>query len=178
MKLKLLVATLFFFAIQTFTLAQDAPFQIAISPINIDGLGGLQSYAYGQKEGKWLIVGGRLDGLHRRQPFASFDAAGNNNQLIVVDVAKNKKWSAPLSVLPIGIQEQLSSTNMSFYQEGEYLYVIGGYGYSATAGDHVTYPKLCAIKIAEVIDAIENSSSYTSFFRQIHDTLFAVQVVI
>ncbi len=174
MKLKLLVATLFYFALQTFTLAQDAPFQIAISPINIDGLGGLQSYAYGQKEGKWLIVGGRLDGLHRRQPFASFDAAGNNNQLIVVDVAKNKKWSAPLSVLPIGIQEQLSSTNMSFYQEGEYLYVIGGYGYSATAGDHVTYPKLCAIKIAEVIDAIENSSSYTSFFRQIHDTLFAV----
>jgi hypothetical protein len=174
MKPKLIALLFVFFTLNNTSFAQDAPFQIAISPIAIDGLGGLQSYAWAQKEGKWLIIGGRLDGLHRRQPFAAFDVAGNNNQIIVVDVAKNKKWTAPLSVLPVAMQEQLSSTNMSFYQEGEYLYVIGGYGYSATAGDHMTYPNLCAIKIAEVIDAVENSSNYSSFFRQIHDTLFAV----
>lgn len=173
-KLKTILTYLFIIAFSFKGLSQDTPFKIAISPINITELGGLQSFAWGQSEGKWLIIGGRLDGLHRRQPFAAFDAAGNNNQLIVVDVAKNKKWTAPLSVLPVGIKEQLSSTNMEFYQQGEYLYVIGGYGYSGTSGDHITYPNLCAIKVAEVIDAIENSENYSTFFRQITDTLFAV----
>jgi hypothetical protein len=31
------------------------------------GLGGLQSFAYGHHDGKWLIIGGRKDGLRRRQ---------------------------------------------------------------------------------------------------------------
>ena len=65
--------------------AQTAPFKILLKPFNIPGLSGAQAYAFGQHNGKWLIIGGRLDGLHRRQPFASFDAAGHNNLLTVVD---------------------------------------------------------------------------------------------
>ncbi|MEE9439785.1 MAG: hypothetical protein V3V14_12340 [Saprospiraceae bacterium] len=60
-------------------LVGQTPFNVAIEPINISGLGGLQSFAFGQDNGKWLLVGGRLDGLHRRQPWASFDLAGHNN---------------------------------------------------------------------------------------------------
>ena len=55
--------------------SQTVPFNINIEPLNITGLGGLQAYAFGQHNGKWLIIGGRLDGLHRRQPFAAFDKA-------------------------------------------------------------------------------------------------------
>ncbi len=153
---------------------QATPFEITIEPISINGLGGLHSFAFGQANGKWLLVGGRLDGLHRRQPWASFDATGNNNQLIVVDPVSLQKWSAPLSSLPTSIQEQLSSTNMNFYQEGDYLYFIGGYGYSATEDDHTTYPYLTAIKVSDVINAIINNTSFTSFFRQITDTVFQV----
>ncbi|WP_438963007.1 T9SS type A sorting domain-containing protein [Nonlabens sp.] len=154
--------------------AQTAPFEITLEPISIPNLGGLQSYAFGQANGKWLIVGGRLDGLHRRQPWASFDIAGHNNQLIVIDPVSLQKWSAPLSTLPSAIQEQLSSTNMEFYQEGDYLYCIGGYGYSATASDHTTFDKLTAIKVPDVINAVINSNSFTSYFRQITDTQFQV----
>lgn len=154
--------------------AQTAPFHIAIEPMTISGLGGLQAYAWGQHNGKWLIIGGRLDGLHRRQPFAAFDVAGHNNQLIVVDPIAQQKWTAPLSSLPIGLQEQLSSTNMEFYQEGEYLYLIGGYGYSSTSADHITYPNLSAVKVPDVINAVINSTSFTLYFRQITDTMFAV----
>ncbi len=75
-------------------LAQTTPFNIYIEPLNITGLGGLQAYAYGQHNGKCLIVGGRLDGLHRRQPFAAFDIAGNNNQLIVIDPVSQKKMDS------------------------------------------------------------------------------------
>ncbi len=154
--------------------SQTAPFQIAIEPMNISGLGGLHAYAFGQHNGKWLIIGGRLDGLHRRQPFAAFDLAGHNNQLIVVDPVAQQKWSAPLSSLPIGLQEQLSSTNMEFFQEEDYLYLLGGYGYSNTSADHITYPNLSAIKVPDVINAVINGTSITSHFRQITDTMFAV----
>lgn len=155
-------------------LAQSAPFDIYIEPMNIDELGGLQSYALGQHNGKWLVVGGRLDGLHRRQPFASFDVAGNNNQLIVIDPVSQQKWTAPLTSLPPAIREQMSSTNMEFFQDGDYLYSIGGYGYSAIEGDHTTYSNLTAIKVSDVIDAIISNTSFTSYFRQLTDPDFQV----
>lgn len=142
--------------------------------MNITNLGGIQSYAFGQHDGKWLIVGGRLDGLHQRQPFAAFDIAGHNNQLIVIDPITQEKWSAPLTSLPTSIQEQLSSTNMEFYQDGDYLYCVGGYGFSATANDHTTYPNLTAIKVSNLIDAVINNMGLTSFFRQITDPQFQV----
>jgi len=154
--------------------AQSAPFNIALEPVSIAGLGGLQSFAYAQHNGKWLLVAGRLDGLHRRQPWAAFDVAGHNNELIVVDPVSLQKWSSPLTSLPIAIQEQLSSTNMNFYQEGDYLYFIGGYGYSATENDHTTFPNLTAIKVSDVINAIITNTSVTPFFRQITDPKFQV----
>lgn len=167
-----LILGLIIFSLSAFS--QTAPFNVHMEPMNISGLGGLQAFAWGQHNGKWLIIGGRLDGLHRRQPFAAFDVAGHNNQLIVVDPVAQQKWSAPLSSLPIGLQEQLSSTNMEFYQEGDYLYLVGGYGYSNTSADHITYPNLSAVKVPDVINAIINGTSFTTNFRQITDTMFAV----
>lgn len=154
--------------------AQTAPFNVYIEPMNIPGLGGLQSYAYGQHNGKWLIVGGRLDGLHRRQPWAAFDVAGNNNQLIVVDPVQMQKWSAPLTSLPVAMQEQLSSTNMEFIQQGDYLYLIGGYGYHNATATRKTFNNLTAVHLPSVIDAVINGTSFTNFFRQISDNQFAV----
>ena len=153
---------------------QTEPFQIAIESFKIEGLGGVQSYAYGQYDGKWLLIGGRLDGLHRRQPWATFDTEGQNIHLVVVDPVAQKRWSAPLSTLPVSIQEQLSSTNMEYYQEGEYLYIIGGYGYSKSADDHVTFPCLTAVKLPGLINAIVKGDSLKSWFRQIKDEKFAV----
>lgn len=154
--------------------SQNAPFNIYLEPMSIDGLGGLQSYAFGQHEGKWLIVGGRLDGLHRRQPFAAFDVVGNNNQLIVIDPVTKQKWSAPLSSLSVSLQEQLSSTNMEFHQDGDYLYLIGGYGYNNATASRKTFDNLTAINVPAAINAIVNGLSFSTYFRQINDSQFAV----
>ncbi|MFM1829285.1 MAG: hypothetical protein RL624_1526 [Bacteroidota bacterium] len=168
------IATIFGLILFSLTTFGQAPFNVVLEPVNITGLGGIQSYSFGQHNGKWLIVGGRLDGLHRRQPFAAFDIAGHNNQLIVIDPVSLQKWSAPLTSLPTAIQEQLSSTNMQFFQEGDYLYCTGGYGYSATVGDHTTFSNLTAIKVSDVINAIITNTSLTTYFRQISDTKFQV----
>lgn len=154
--------------------AQTTPFNIYIEPLNIAGLGGLQAYAFGQDNGKWLIIGGRLDGLHRRQPFAAFDIAGNNNQLIVIDPVFKQKWTAPITSLSVALQEQLSSTNTEFHQEGNYLYIIGGYGYSAASASRKTFDNLTAIDVPSVINAVIAGTSFTNYFRQISDIQFAV----
>jgi len=156
------------------TAIPDPPFLISLEPLEINGLKGVQTCVFGQDKGKWLIMGGRLDGLHRRQPWATFDEASQNIQLTVVDPMAKLIWSAPLSSLPVSIQEQLSSTNMEFHQTGDYLYITGGYGYSNSADDHLTYPFLTAIKVSDVIHAIVNKTSFTPFFRQVKDEQFAV----
>ena len=169
-----IVATVFFTILSIDLSAQEEPFTISLTPIEIDGLPGIQSYVFGQAEGKWIILGGRYDGLHKPQPFAAFDLAGHNDQIYVVDPLARQTWSSDLSSLPTAIAEQLSSTNMEFYQEGNYLYCLGGYGYSATEGNHTTYDKLTAIDVPGLIDAIQNGRSIPSFFRQITDSQFQV----
>jgi hypothetical protein len=170
-RIKLILVALL---LSTSIVGQISNINISLEPINIPNLGGVHSYAFGQSNGKWLIVGGRLDGLHQRQPFASFSINGNNNQLIVIDPINKQKWTASLTSLPTLMQEQLSSTNPEFYQEGDYLYFLGGYGYSNTFGDHTTFPYLTAINVPAVINAIINNNSFSSFFRQISNSDFQI----
>jgi hypothetical protein len=142
--------------------------------MEIPGVGGIQSYAYGQHDGKWLIVGGRLDGLHKRRPFESFDLAGHNTQLIIIDPQTKKYWTATLENYPNRVQEQLRSTNMEFYQQDAYLYLIGGYGYSDFNEDHVTFPHLTVIDVPAIMNAMLQNENISGHVRQYtHDT-FAV----
>jgi hypothetical protein len=173
MKLKLMIF-IFLFGSTKALFAQAEFFKILLEPLDIPGLVGVQAFAFGQHDDKWLIIGGRLDGLHRRQPFASFAESGNNKQLIVIDPVNLEKWYAPLTSFSIDLQEQLSSTNMQFHQQGNYLYITGGYGYSRTLGDHTTYGKLTAVDVPNTIKAIINAAPFTSYFRQISDSNFAV----
>ncbi len=174
MKLKTNLLIIFLLLASYKIIAQNGTFGIQLTSFSIEGLGGLQAYAVGQHNGKWLILGGRLDGLHRRQPFASFDIAGNNNQIIVIDPINKQKWTAPLTELTVGLQEQLSSTNIQFHQENDYLYLIGGYGYNAATASRKTFASLIAVNVPEVINAVINGNSIKSYFRQVSDELFAV----
>lgn len=150
------------------------PYEVFIDSVQINGLPGLHSYAFAQHDGKWLLIGGRKDGLHPRQPFASFPASHNNTDVYVVDVATENVWSAPLSSLSTGIQEHLQSTNMNFHQDGDTLYIIGGYAFSATSNDHITFPKLSTIQVSGLINAVINNQSIAPFIKHVSDTRFAV----
>ncbi|MBP6639694.1 MAG: hypothetical protein KA293_05310, partial [Bacteroidia bacterium] len=153
----------------------QSPFQISLEPLEIKEMPGLQSFAWGQADGKWLLMGGRVDGLHRRQPFASMDSAGHHYKLVVADPTSQKTWSAPLTSLPNAMQEQLASTNLEFHQHGKFLYIFGGYGYSPSSGDHKTYPYMTAVDVGAAIQAILNGESdLKPYFRQLEDPKFAV----
>lgn len=156
--------------------AQTIPFNYSVKvvPVTVPGFPGLHSFASAQSGGKWLLIGGRKDGLHARQPFSSFPAAQNNTDIYVVDMNTKQLWQSSVNVLPIGLKEQLQSTNMNFYQDADTLYIIGGYGYSNTAVDHITFPNLTSVSVSGLINAITNSLSISPFFKQVIDQRFAV----
>lgn len=149
-------------------------YQVALTPIQVPGLPGLHSYAFGQHNDKWLVIGGRKDGLHARQPFNAFPASQSNTDLYVIDVTAQAFWTASLNTLPTAIAEHLQATNMNFLQAEDTLYIIGGYAFSATANDHVTFPNLTTVQVPALIDAIIQGSAIQPFFKQITDTAFAV----
>ena len=149
-------------------------FDILIEPVNMQDAVGLHSYAFGQSDGKWLIVGGRRDGIHARQPFNAFPASNNNSTLYVIDPLASQVLSTSVSTLPTAIAEQLQSTNMNFYQDGDTLYIVGGYAFSQTADDHITFDKLTTLNVSQVVDAIINGQSIDAMFKQTADPIFAV----
>ena len=161
----------------TFNLiSQTIPFnyEVKIIPKTIQNFPGVHSFAHGQSNGKWVIIGGRRDGLHARQPNSSFPASDNNTDIFVIDPLTDQFWSAPLNSLPISIAEQLQSTNLNFHQEADTLYIIGGYAYSSTFLDHITFPNLTSVSVSGLINAIISNSPITPYFKQITDQKFAV----
>ena len=89
------------------TRAQQAgkslPFQIRLEQTEMAGLPALHSFAYATWQGKWLLMGGRVDGLHRRQPWATFDEEGQNRFIYVVDPVKKRVLKKELQSLPASI---------------------------------------------------------------------------
>ena len=150
-------------------------FTVQIEPLTITNAPNVHSFSWGKtSDGKWVITGGRIDGLHQRQPFASFLENDNNKSVYIIDPNTNQTWSTSLSVLSASIFEQLQSTNQEFIQRNNTLYIIGGYGYSSTLNDHITYSNVTAIDLDGLATAVINGTSITSYFRQISDANLAV----
>ena len=154
-----------------FGMTQTFPYDIQLEAFTIPGLNGVHSYAGAESAGKWLIISGRTDGMHRGgggQNNPPFPASNNNTTIYVVDPVAEQAWSTSLSSLPISIQDQMCSTNTNFYQDGNTLYIIGGYGENSS-GNHVTYDYITAIDVPSIIDNIINGNSITNDFIQLQD---------
>jgi hypothetical protein len=149
-------------------------YTLTLEPFTVKGFNGLHSFAVAQNEGKWLLIGGRTDGLHGRRPFEAFLEKDNNTNIIVIDPETKESWSSDVTDLPSALREQLQSTNMQFIQQGKTLYLIGGYGYSRTERDHITHNKLTAVKVDELISAIRKGDPIAAYFRQISNDTFAL----
>lgn len=170
--MKILLSILSVLAVSA-TMAQPS-FNLTIEEVPFAESPGVHSFAMGQHDGKWLIVGGRTDGLHRRQPWAAFLPEGSNVNAYVIDPVSLNVWAAPLSALPNVQFEQLQSTNMEFTQRDTVLYIMGGYGRSEAQNDHVTHAVLTAVNLPSAITAIISGTPIAQHFRHIVDGRMAV----
>lgn len=148
-------------------------YELELEAIDIPNMPGIHSYAFGQYADRILLIGGRVDGLHARQPFNAFPAASSNTMLYVVDIENEQVFSKDLTSLSSSLQEQLQSTNMNYFQDGNTLFIIGGYGFSTTENDHITYPFLTSIDVPQAIEAVAGNQAITPYFKQLEDPIFA-----
>ncbi|MEJ8573616.1 hypothetical protein [Microbaculum marinum] len=115
----------------------------------------LQSFAFGQTHGLWVILGGRTNGLHgfSNSGLKNFPPRRQNRRIWVIDPVSGERWSRKLSDSSL-TQDQidaLSSTATEKMQIGDTLYVIGGYGYSQTQENFVTFDTLTALDLLQTV---------------------------
>jgi hypothetical protein len=140
----------------------------------------LHSYAKAQWDGKWVLLGGRTNGLHgfTGGGLDNFPPAYQNREVWVIDPVAKTQWhrsltdgSAELSQSQI---DSLSTTNMQSYQDDGRLYLSGGYGFD-TAQRFITYDTLTAIDLPGLVAwAQDGPGSLVGAVRQLNDPLFQV----
>jgi hypothetical protein len=164
----------FFFFLTFYTFSQSiSDYTVVVIPVNADGLPGFQSATVAYYGDEVLIIGGRLDGLHRRQPNVSFDSAGHNNRLFVVNLTTRQSWSVALDGLNPVLRDQLKATNHCYTQVNDTMIIAGGYGISEAADDHITFRSALKFSVSNVIDQVKFGSVSDGLFNRVEDSLFA-----
>lgn len=135
--------------------AGHVPFSLQIRHVNAGTMPRptLHSYVGAHQGGLWLMLGGRTNGLHGMTGQNGFPTASANSDVWAVDSAGNQSWSRPLSEFGLSADfvDFLSATNHNFVQSGGFLYVAGGYGWSRSTGDYVTFSYFARIDIAALL---------------------------
>lgn len=151
------------------------PFRIRIEKENFLLSQGLQSYFFGVHDGKWLLLGGRTNGLHTFDNNThNFPPKRQNTVVYVVD-PENKKIIAskaldhPTSGLTQRQIDQLSVTAGQQSQYRDTLYLVGGYGIDTSTGNFNTKSSLTAINIPGLMKWVSSDSKKekaTHYIRQ------------
>lgn len=135
-------------------------FKIAVNPLDPQPLlPGIQSGVNAYSNSKLLLFAGRTNGFHGLiSSDTSFNAKQNNQNIYVVDLYSWKYSSVPL---PAG-EDMLpfTGTNIQYFQDGDTLYLIGGYGRKSTTDyqNNYTLDKCIAISVSAMIRAVESNS--------------------
>lgn len=166
--------SLFALIVLSFFVKAQEPFTISVSPSLLTAAPALHSCAFAEWNGKWIFIGGRIDGLHNFQAGQGFDVFSRNDSVFVVDPVNDVYSSASLSSLPHWMYEAVVSSNMEFQRSDSMLYMTGGYGRNDSMATKITFPTLTAINLNTLISAVESSAPVLPSFRQIVDTNLAI----
>ncbi len=155
--------------------SQTVPYFLSLEEVDAYDLPSIHSYAKAQSGSYWLVVGGRTDGMHSFFPNSAFPVYEQNNNVFVIDTNTWQVWSSSLFNVDYSSRTSLSSVNTEFIQQGNYLYVAGGYGYDSLSFEKLTFPTLTALDVDGIItEIVIGGSNLNQFVRQIVDSNFAL----
>lgn len=147
------------------------PFTVEFEAVNIPSAPNVHSFVFAQSNGKWLIIGGRTNGLHGFTPATAFPSAFQNKNAFVIDPGTGQVWSRLLSTdLTDAVADPLRSTNQQSVQVGNNLYVTGGYGLNNTTGQLSTFAVLSVIDVDGMINAVVNGTTMSPYIKQLTDS--------
>lgn len=155
------------------------PFTVQIETADFTIPNGLHSGVSAICNGKWLFFAGRTNGMHG---FGSgdnnFPPSEQNSVVYVVDPCNETVISRSLYDISSGLTQNqidlLSVTSPQSYQDGNKLYITGGYGVDTASGLFSTKDALTAVNIPGLIKWVEGEGSANEQIRQIFDPLFKV----
>jgi hypothetical protein len=127
--------------------AQSETFKVELEDVFWPQAPGMHSFALGEWDGNWYIFGGRTNGLHGFLSPLAFPSDGRQEAIQVIYPEKQQNFQLSLDGLDTLLFEALTSSNMPFYQNGKNLIVVGGYGWSRSVNDFITFPTLSVIDL-------------------------------
>ena len=169
------------------------PFAIRVEEVAAGPLPSLQSFAWARAPNtgktthaptleRWIVLSGRGDGVHgahrgpRKHRRVAFQAEGANRRLYVFDLpasdqdprtrqAAIRASSISVEQAGLAVPHALEVTGAQFCEVRGSLYVIGGYGETAS-GQMETSGTTTRIEIAGLADAIASDRPVRRFIRQ------------
>jgi hypothetical protein len=143
----------------------------------------LHSFAAGEYDGKWIIIGGRTNGMHGFENIGvlNFPEASANREVWVIDPVTKQTWGRSIAGASGGFSgveiASLSTANNQFQQVGDRLYMTGGYGVSSVGSgfSFETFDRMTAIDLPGLADWVVNGTGVAaSHVRQISNPIFEV----
>lgn len=133
----------------------DIPFVVSLEEIQIGKtVPALQSAVVAQWNGKLLLWGGRKTGFHGRTDLPNqFNVKQTNDSIWVIDLKTQGSWGAPI---PLAYRMPFLATNAAHHQEGQMLYVTGGYTVkdAKSRQNDVTSSLFLGVDVAAMIEAV------------------------
>lgn len=142
---------------------------------------GLQSFVVGTDRGKWLLLAGRINGLHGFGSNNNFPPDTQNTTVFVVDprtqtVTTRSLTDAGSGLTPAQI-DLLSVTGAQSYQSGKTLYICGGYGVDTGTTSFTTKAAFTGIDIPGLIHWVtnpRNGETAAQYIRSVFNPIFQV----
>ena len=119
----------------------------------------LQSFSFAQWNGRWVFIGGRVGGYHAAGGrSAEFLRADSNRAVWVIDttVMPARTYHVDLDQLPqrlLPVRAQWASTGQLYFQDGDQLYICGGYGQDDT-GKWATFDVVSRVRVPDLIEGV------------------------
>lgn len=139
-----------------------APFSVIVSSdTSRPHLPDLQSFVMATSGDTWLMFAGRTNGMHDFADYTekSFPHQDFNTNIYVCDAKACK--TMPVSAIPMPYQSMFRATNLQHYQDGNDLYITGGYGENPNPTNNIledwdTYNYMAKINVSGMIAAVNS----------------------
>ena len=125
----------------------------------------LQSFASALHNDQWILLAGRTNGLHgfSGDGIENFPPKYQNTDVWIIDPVTKESWSRsledPSSGLNQSIIASLSATNTQSYQDGNTLFIVGGYVFDWTTYQFTTYNALSALDLPSLVNWVKGTDS-------------------
>ncbi|MCU0432351.1 MAG: hypothetical protein MUC87_02725 [Bacteroidia bacterium] len=123
----------------------------------------LQSFVFGQTTDAWLFIGGRTNGFHGfpNDGNLAFPRKKANKWIYAYTLSTHSLDSISVDSLPVALKDQFSFTNIQHTQDGDSLYLCGGYGATFTSPNDSTFitdSTFSRVIVSQMVAAVKSHS--------------------